>query len=88
MVGQHENKVRRFDNLTIVHVDADSEAALATCAQRAMQLQAMIQDGQVWLGTTEQSEEIIAFTVVPLTRNPTTADAIATHRDGTNAAAS
>jgi uncharacterized protein YaeQ len=60
-----KNKVRRFDNLTIVHVDADSEAALATCAQRAMQLQAMIQDGQVWLGTTDNNVEIALETWYP-----------------------
>ena len=53
-----KNKVTRFDNLRIIHVDPDSEAALAACAQRAMQLQAMLQDGQVWFGSTDNSPEI------------------------------
>lgn len=56
------NKVQRFDNLRIAHVDPDSEAALAACSERSMQLQAMIQDGQIWLGSTDRSPEILLTT--------------------------
>ena len=52
------NKAQRFSNLRVIHVNHESEDALATCAQRAMQLQAMIQDGQVWFGSTDNSVEI------------------------------
>ncbi|ERP89372.1 hypothetical protein Q670_03035 [Alcanivorax sp. P2S70] len=53
-----KNKVTRFDNLRVIHVSADSEAALAESTQRSMQLQAMIQDGQVWFGSAEHSVEM------------------------------
>ena len=53
-----KNKVTRFDNLRILHVDPDSEAALVPLVQRSMQLQCMVQDGQIWFGSTEQSEEM------------------------------
>lgn len=52
------DKVRRFANLRIVNVDPASEAALAGYCQRAMQLQAMIQDGQLWFGDTAGSTEV------------------------------
>ena len=54
-----ENKARRFDNLRVVHIDPASEAALAAMAARSMQLQVMIQDGQIWFGTTEHSEAVV-----------------------------
>ena len=53
-----KNKVTRFSNLHIVHVDPDSEATLEPLMQRTMQLQCMIQDGQIWFGSTEQSMEM------------------------------
>lgn len=53
-----KNKVTRFSNLHIMHVDPDSEATLAPLMQRTMQLQCMIQDGQIWFGSTEQSMEM------------------------------
>ena len=53
-----KNKVTRFDNLRVIHVSADSDAALAESTQRSMQLQAMIQDGQVWFGSAEHSVEM------------------------------
>lgn len=52
------DKVQRFSNLRIIHVDPTSEAALAGYIQRAMQLQAMIQDGQLWFGDTAGSTEV------------------------------
>lgn len=52
------NKVRRFDNLIVRHVATDSETALAGLAQRSMRLQAMIQDGQLWIGDDSRNVEI------------------------------
>lgn len=53
-----KNKVQRFDNLSVIHIDHDSEVALEGCVNRTMQLQAMIQDGQVWFGTTDNNIEM------------------------------
>lgn len=53
-----KNKVSRFTNLRIVHINPESEAALAPLVQRTMALQCLIQDGQVWLGSTDQSVEM------------------------------
>ncbi|MEE3009007.1 MAG: YaeQ family protein, partial [Pseudomonadota bacterium] len=43
-------KLERFDNLTVLRVMPETEAALAPLAHRQMRLNAMIQDGQLWLG--------------------------------------
>ncbi|HBP67001.1 MAG TPA: hypothetical protein DD717_01955, partial [Alcanivorax sp.] len=43
-------KLDRFDNLTVLRVMPETEAALASLAHRQMRLNAMIQDGQLWLG--------------------------------------
>jgi uncharacterized protein YaeQ len=40
----------RFDNLAVRHVDEASEHALAALIHRQMRLNALIQDGQLWLG--------------------------------------
>ncbi|EKF74560.1 hypothetical protein A11A3_08035 [Alcanivorax hongdengensis A-11-3] len=59
------SKARRFDNLTIIHVSPESEAALEPMVERTMQLQCMIQDGQVWFGSTDRSEEMQLDTWYP-----------------------
>ncbi len=43
------NKLDRAKKLTIVNIPAETSAALSKLAQRSMQLQCTIQDGQVWL---------------------------------------
>ena len=43
------NKVERCKNLTVINLDADATEQLARMAQRSMQLQCTIQDGQIWL---------------------------------------
>ena len=43
-------KLERFDNLRVWRVMPETEAALAALAQRQMRLNAMLQDGQLWLG--------------------------------------
>ena len=51
---QLANKVDRAKNVSVVNIDAESSAQLEKMAQRSMQLQCTIQDGQIWLtdGTT------------------------------------
>ncbi|HEY9102794.1 YaeQ family protein [Chitinimonas sp.] len=44
-----ENKLGRLDNLHVIGISPDTLAQLAAMNQRGMQLQATIQDGQLWL---------------------------------------
>ena len=48
-------KLDRLDNLTVLRVMPETEAALASLAHRQMRLNAMIQDGQLWLGDDGES---------------------------------
>lgn len=43
------NKIERAKNVSVVNLPADTTAALEKMAQRNMQLQCTIQDGQIWL---------------------------------------
>lgn len=43
------NKVDRAKNLTVVNLQSEATEQLARMAQRTMQLQCTIQDGQIWL---------------------------------------
>jgi uncharacterized protein YaeQ len=43
------NRVERARNLTVMNLDSSTSMALAKLAQRTMQLQCTIQDGQIWL---------------------------------------
>lgn len=45
-----QNKVSRLQNLSVFRVPAQASQALATLAQRSMQLQATIQEGTLMLG--------------------------------------
>lgn len=46
---QLANKVERCKNLTVINLPADAAEQLEKMAQRTMQLQCTIQDGQIWL---------------------------------------
>lgn len=46
---QTETKTTRFANLAVASIDSDTLAELVKLIQRGMQLQATIQDGQLWL---------------------------------------
>ncbi|WP_377701112.1 YaeQ family protein [Pseudoduganella sp. UC29_71] len=43
------NKVERAKNLTVINLQSEATEQLAKMAQRTMQLQCTIQDGQIWL---------------------------------------
>ena len=47
--------LRRLNNLTVIDVPAATVQALAALAQRSMQLQCTIQDGQIWLADDSTS---------------------------------
>ena len=48
---QIESKLERLNNLTVLQLPAETSQALAALAERSMQLQCMVQDGEVWVST-------------------------------------
>jgi uncharacterized protein YaeQ len=48
---QIENKLARLKNLSVLQLPAETSQALAALAARNMQLQCMVQDGEVWIST-------------------------------------
>ena len=53
--AQNTSQFARQQNLTIINLPTEATRALAALAQRNMQLQCTIQDGQVWLGDGNES---------------------------------
>ena len=53
-----ENKLTRLRNLQVWQLPSTQSHELAAFAQRSMQLQVTVQDGQVWIGNGERSVEI------------------------------
>jgi len=56
--AQNRERLQRFDNLTVTAFPAESGAALACMAQRNMQLQCNIQDGEAWFSDGENNLSI------------------------------
>lgn len=52
------NKVSRAQNLQVWQVPTEQSQALATLAQRSMQLQITVQDGTAWVNDGQQTVEI------------------------------
>lgn len=53
-----EGKLARLQNLSVFRVPTDASQALATLAQRSMQLQATIQEGTLMIGDGAQSVNV------------------------------
>ncbi len=53
--AQNSRQFDRLKNLTVINLPQESTRALAKLAQRTMQLQCTIQDGQVWLSDGRES---------------------------------
>ena len=53
-----QNKLVRLSNLAVWQVPAEQSQALASMAQRSMQLQFTVQDGQLWVGDGRESIEV------------------------------
>lgn len=53
--AQNRSQFERQKNLSIINLPQSSTRAIAALAQRTMQLQCTIQDGQVWLGDGRES---------------------------------
>lgn len=54
---QIASKLERAKNLTVINIPSDASAQLQKLAQRNMQLQCTIQDGQIWL--TDSVETVL-----------------------------
>lgn len=52
---KNSDKLQRFDNLTIIELPEQTSKELTSLAQRSMQLQCTIQDGEVWLSSGEST---------------------------------
>ena len=52
---QNSEKFERLKNLSVINLPPESTRAIAKLAQRTMQLQCTIQDGQVWLSDGNDS---------------------------------
>jgi uncharacterized protein YaeQ len=61
--GQIKNKLERAKNLTVFNIPSDTSQALAKLAQRTMQIQCTIQDGQIWLNEGETTVQIDVETI-------------------------
>jgi uncharacterized protein YaeQ len=55
---QVAGKLERAKNLTVVNLPSDAAGDLSKLAQRTMQLQCTIQDGQIWLTDGESTVDI------------------------------
>jgi uncharacterized protein YaeQ len=53
--AQNSSQFARLNNLTVINLPVESTRAIAKLAQRNMNLQCTIQDGQVWLSDGNES---------------------------------
>ncbi len=54
----NSSQFERLTNLTVINLPVESTRAIAKLAQRTMQLQCTIQDGQVWLSDGKESVQV------------------------------
>jgi uncharacterized protein YaeQ len=52
------DRLKRAKNLRVWRVPGDASAAVGNFAERAMQLQCMVQEGQVWFGSAAHTVQI------------------------------
>lgn len=56
--AQNSSQFERLRNLTVINLPVETTHSIAKLAQRTMQLQCTIQDGQVWLSNGNESVEV------------------------------
>ena len=56
--AQNSKLFERLNNLAVINLPQESTRAIAKLAQRNMQLQCTIQDGQVWLSDGNESASV------------------------------
>jgi uncharacterized protein YaeQ len=61
--AQNSCQFERLNNLTVINLPVESTRAIAKLAQRNMQLQCTIQDGQVWLSDGKESVVVERITL-------------------------
>jgi len=59
---QNEAKLARLGNLTVLNVASDTSRGLAQLANRQMQLNCTIQEGQIWIADSHTSIEVTVQT--------------------------
>jgi len=55
---QSRGTLERSKNLTVMNLPLDTSRALASLAQRDMELHCTIQDGQIWIGDQDETVQI------------------------------
>ena len=55
---QIASKLQRFSNLTVINIIPPTSIELSRLAQRNMQLQCTIQDGEIWMGGEEARVQV------------------------------
>ena len=55
---QNRRALEKLDKLSVINIAGDTAAALGALAQRSMQLQATVQDGEVWLSEDSGSPQV------------------------------
>jgi len=55
---QNQQKLQRFDNLSVVFIDAGPADTLTQLVDRTMQLQVTIEDGTLWLSDANHNVEV------------------------------
>lgn len=56
--NQSSDKLDRIKNLTVINLPPDTSLAMAKLAQRNMQLQCTVQEGQVWVTDQDNSVQV------------------------------
>jgi uncharacterized protein YaeQ len=56
--NQIGNRVERAKNLTVINIVPTISLALAAFAQRSMQLQCTVQDGQIWITSNNETVQV------------------------------
>jgi uncharacterized protein YaeQ len=56
--AQIVNKIERARNLTVFNLPSATSLALSKQAQRNMQLQCTIQDGQIWMNANNETVQV------------------------------
>ncbi|MFI4941233.1 MAG: YaeQ family protein [Burkholderiales bacterium] len=56
--NQIGNRVERAKNLTVINLAPSISQALAAFAQRSMQLQCTVQDGQIWVTSNNETVQV------------------------------
>jgi Uncharacterized protein conserved in bacteria len=60
---QADSKLARLDNLEVYNIPLETTRALGKLAERTMQLNFTMQEGQIWLANQHDSVEIALTTV-------------------------